>query len=264
MTSIDRQQTATLELAGVSKHFDGVVALEDVSISLSEREIVAIVGDNGAGKSTLLKILAGVHQPSGGEVRVNGEAQHFSEPRDSKAQGIEVVYQDLALVDRQPVYMNMFLGREITRTALKMLDRKRMRQETADILEELDVHVPSSGVEIRKLSGGQRQGVAIGRAVHWARQVILMDEPTAALGIQETARVEKTIARMRERGLSILLVSHNLDQVFRLADRIYVLRRGRLAGEVKVADTDADEVVSLITGLEHEQVGESAPEPDGG
>src|SRR5580765_6421441 len=214
--------SVTLELEHISKTFDGVVALQEVSISVSDGETVAIVGDNGAGKSTLLKILAGVYQPSSGQIRIDGEERRFSEPRDSKAHGIEVVYQDLALVDRQPVFMNMFLGREIKSGPLRILDKSQMRQQTEAILGELKIHIPSANARVRRLSGGQRQGIAIGRAVHWASRLILMDEPTAALGVAETERVEAIIRSLRSRGLAVLLVSHNLDQVFRIADRIYV------------------------------------------
>lgn len=238
-----------VRLDGIRKTFGGVVALDGVSLEVKAGEVVALVGDNGAGKSTLIKVIAGVHQPDAGQVVVGEEQCSFATARDSKAMGIEVVYQDLALAEQQEVYMNMFLGRERCRTPLKLLDKRGMRRETEQILADLDVHIPSSAAVVRNLSGGQRQGIAIGRAVHWARRLVLMDEPTAALGIQETARVEDTIKKMRARGLAVLLVSHNLDQVFRLADRVYVLRRGRLVGERSIPTTTGDEVVSMITGL---------------
>lgn len=145
--------------------------------------------------------------------------------------------------------MNMFLGRELRSPRLRVLDKRTMRRETETILSELDVHIPSAGAIMRNLSGGQRQGVAIGRAVHWARRLVLMDEPTAALGVQETSRVEETIRKMRARGVAVLMVSHNLDQVFRLADRVYVLRRGRMVGDRAIAETSGQEIVSMITGL---------------
>jgi len=210
---------------------------------------VALVGDNGAGKSTLMKIIAGVHQPDEGRIWLGGEPVTFSDPRGSRAHGVEVVYQDLALVESQEIFMNMFLGREL-RTRIGLLDKRRMKAETQQILAELEIHIQSPSMTVRNLSGGQRQGIAIGRATHWARQLVLMDEPTAALGVQETDKVERTITRLRERGLSVLLVSHNLDQVFRLADRVYVLRRGRLVGERRIAETDGDHIVAMITGLD--------------
>jgi simple sugar transport system ATP-binding protein len=160
-----------------------------------------------------------------------------------------VVYQDLALADSQPVYMNMFLGRELVRGPLRLLDRKRMARETQELVDTLDVRIPSAKAIIRDLSGGQRQGVAICRATHWASSLVLMDEPTAALGVAETAKVENLIERLRERGAAVLIVSHNLDQVFRLADRIAVLRRGRQVGVRTAADTDRNEIVSMITGV---------------
>lgn len=238
-----------VSLVGIRKTFGGVVALDDVSLEVGAGEVVALVGDNGAGKSTLVKVIAGVHQPDAGTVLVDDEPCSFSTARDSRAKGIEVVYQDLALAEHQEVYMNMFLGREISRTPLKLLDKRKMKRRTEEILDELDVHIPYSSAIVRNLSGGQRQGVAIGRAVHWAERLVLMDEPTAALGVQETSRVEDTIKKMRTRGLAVLLVSHNLEQVFRLADRIYVLRRGRMVGDREVAATTGDEIVSMITGL---------------
>ncbi len=241
--------TPTLSLRGIRKTFGGVVALQNVDLDVDAGEIVALVGDNGAGKSTLVKIIAGVYQPTDGQVELDGEQVHFSNPTESRNNGIEVVYQDLALADQQPVYRNLFLGRELTKGPLRRLDSRRMQDETAKILSDLDVRIPSAKATIRDLSGGQRQGVAIGRATHWAQRLVLMDEPTAALGVAETARVEQTIRRLRERGLAVLIVSHNLEQVFRLADRICVLRRGHQVGVVEASQTTGDAVVSLITGL---------------
>jgi simple sugar transport system ATP-binding protein len=242
------KRTPELELQGITKRFGGVVALDDASIHVHAAHVVAIVGDNGAGKSTLMKIVAGVYTPNEGRLFLGGEEVNFSGPAASRAAGIEVVYQDLALAADQSVFMNMFLGRELTRPRFPLLDKRRMRRETQQILSDLNVHIPSARTRVENLSGGQRQGIAIGRATHWARRLVLLDEPTAALGVQETARVEDTIRRMRERGLGVLMVSHNLDQVFRLADRVYVLRRGVVVGERVPAETHVDEVVGLITG----------------
>jgi ABC-type sugar transport system ATPase subunit len=245
-------QTATtplVRLDGVRKEFGAVVALEEVTLDVNAGEIVALVGDNGAGKSTLIKLIAGVHQPTSGEIRLEGVPVRLSAPTDARDQGIEVVYQDLALADQQPVYMNMFLGRELVRGPLRRLDRERMARETQRLLDELEIRVPSPRATIRDLSGGQRQGVAIARATHWAQRLVLMDEPTAALGVQETARVEDIIVRMRDRGRAILLVSHSLDQVFRISDRICVLRRGHQVGVRTTSETNGDEIVSMITGL---------------
>jgi ABC-type sugar transport system ATPase subunit len=237
-----------LELQRVSKHFGGVVALKDAAITVHRGEIVAVVGDNGAGKSTMMKIVAGMYAPTEGELFLDGKPVSFTGPSQSRDEGIEVVYQDLALATEQSVYMNMFLGRELVKKPLGMLDKRRMRHETTEILSDLNIRVPSATARVHNLSGGQRQGIAIGRATHWARRLVLLDEPTAALGLQETARAEDTIRRMRDRGLAVLMVSHNLDQVFRLAHRIYVLRRGLVVGERLTADTHGDEIVALITG----------------
>jgi ABC-type sugar transport system ATPase subunit len=250
MAAVNTATRAPLvRIENVRKEFGAVVALEEVNLDVNAGEIVALVGDNGAGKSTLIKLIAGVHQPTRGQLLLDGEPVRLANPNDSRGHGIEVVFQDLALANNQPVYMNLFLGRELVRGPLRRLDRPRMASETAALLDELDIRVPSARLPIRSLSGGQRQGVAIARATHWGERLILMDEPTAALGVQETARVEDTILRMRERGKAILIVSHSLDQVFRISDRICVLRRGRQVGVRTTAETDGDEIVAMITGL---------------
>jgi D-xylose transport system ATP-binding protein len=238
-----------LRLKGIHKHFGGVVAVEQFDLEVAAGEIVALVGDNGAGKSTLVKIISGLYQPSEGEIWLNDEQVNFRDASDARRKGVEVVYQDLALVDEQPVYMNMFLGRELVRGPFRMLDRRRMARETQELVDGLDVRIPSARATLRDLSGGQRQGIAICRATHWASGLVLMDEPTAALGVAETAKVEELIARLRERGAAVLLVSHNLDQVFRLADRVAVLRRGKQVGVRSVQETSRNEIVSMITGL---------------
>ncbi|MGI9485623.1 MAG: ATP-binding cassette domain-containing protein [Geminicoccaceae bacterium] len=238
-----------LELDHVQKAFGGIVAVEDFSLDLHAGEIVALVGDNGAGKSTLVKIISGVHPPSAGTIRLSGETVAMADASSARALGVEVVYQDLALADQQPVYMNMFLGRELVTGPFRRLDRKRMIAETQALVEALDVRIPSARSTIRDLSGGQRQGVAIARATHWAKKLVLLDEPTAALGVAETARVEEIINALRARDLAILMISHSLDQVFRLADRICVLRRGLQVEVRRTAATDRNEIVSMITGL---------------
>ena len=229
--------------------FGGVVAIERFNLGIQAGEIVALVGDNGAGKSTLIKIIAGVQPPTSGHVLVDGREVAMKDPSESQALGIQVVYQDLALADSQSVYMNMFLGRELVSGPLRRLDRKRMIAETEALVKELDVRIPSARATIREMSGGQRQGVAIARATHWASKLVLMDEPTAALGVAETAKVEKIINGLKARNLPILIVSHSLDQVFRLSDRICVLRRGQQIGIRETKATDKNEIVSMITGL---------------
>ncbi len=238
-----------LNLHRVRKEFGGLVAIEDFTLDLFAGEIVALVGDNGAGKSTLVKMISGVHQPTSGTIAIDGEPVSFADASAARRRGIEVVYQDLALADSQPVFMNMFLGRELVRGPLRRLDKKRMASETEGLLNELDVRVLSVRASVRDLSGGQRQGVAIARATHWATKLVLMDEPTAALGVAETAKVEQIIRGLRARNLAILIISHNLDQVFRVADRVCVLRRGVQVGWRQVKETSGDEIISMITGL---------------
>ncbi len=245
----DSGDVPVLALEGIHKTFGGVVAIRSLDLDIHAGEIVALVGDNGAGKSTVVKIIAGMLMPNAGCMRLDGEEVTFADPSQSQARGIQVVYQDLALADHQPVYMNMFLGREAVRGPLHRLDRRHMIDETDALLRALDVRVPSVRARVRDLSGGQRQGVAIARATHWATKVVLMDEPTAALGIAETARVEANIRSLKERRLAILLISHSLDQVFRLADRICVLRRGVQIGLRSTEQTSNNEIVSMITGL---------------
>lgn len=241
---------AALTLSHIRKEFGGVVALEDVSLGVHRGEVVALVGDNGAGKSTLIKIVSGVYPPTSGEIAIDGEPVKLSDASAARRLGVEVVHQDLAIADHQPVYMNMFLGRELITGPFRRLDRKRMARETQVLVDELDVRIPSARSTIRDLSGGQRQGVAISRATHWAKNLILMDEPTAALGVAETAKVEQLILRLRDRRLAVLLVSHNLDQVMRLSDRVIVLRRGVQIGTRSTVGTDKNEIVSMITGLQ--------------
>jgi ABC-type sugar transport system ATPase subunit len=241
--------TPALSLQHIRKVFNGIVAIEDFSLDVHPGEVVALVGDNGAGKSTLVKIIAGVHQPTEGSMRIDGAEVALSDPSASQALGVQVVYQDLALADSQPVYMNMFLGKELVAGPFRRLDRRRMIEETENLVKALDVRIPSAQATIRELSGGQRQGVAIARATHWASKLVLMDEPTAALGVAETARVEAIIKGMRARNLAILIVSHSLDQVFRLADRICVLRRGKQIGVKETAKATNNEIIAMITGL---------------
>lgn len=241
--------TPVLSLKQIHKSFGGVVAIQNFSLDLYPGEIVALVGDNGAGKSTLVKIISGVHRPTSGEIALDGEEVGFSDASAARSHGIEVVYQDLALADEQPVYMNMFLGRELTRKPFGLLDKARMRAETQSLVDQLDVRIPSERAAIRDLSGGQRQGIAIARATHWASKLILLDEPTAALGVAETAKVEDLVASLKDRNLAILIISHSLDQVFRLADRICVLRRGEQIGVRTTAETDKNEIVAMITGV---------------
>ncbi len=249
MARFDPSSAPVLSLRRIRKRFGGIVAIQEFSIDLHAGEIVALVGDNGAGKSTLIKIVSGVHRPSSGNMAMEGETVSFADSGEARRRGIEVVYQDLALANQQPVYMNLYLGRELRHPVTRLLDRGRMISESEKLVRDLNVNLPSVRARIREMSGGQRQGVAIARATHFARKLILLDEPTAALGVAETAKVESIIASLRARGLSILMISHSLDQVFRLADRITVLRRGRQVAVRGAAVTDKNEIVSMITGL---------------
>ncbi len=242
----------TLSLQNIRKTFGGVIAIREFSLDLYSGEIVTLVGDNAAGKSTLVKMISGVHRPSGGDICLDGTSVNFSDASSARSHGIEVVYQDLALADEQPAYMNMFLGRELTCKPFGLLDKSRMRLETQTLLDQLDIRIPSVRSKVRDLSGGQRQGIAIARATHWAKKLVLLvlDEPTAALGVAETAKVEDLITSLRDRNLAILVISHRLDQVFRLSDRICVLRRGEQIGLRYTADTSKNGIVAMITGVQ--------------
>ncbi|RCV52143.1 ABC transporter ATP-binding protein [Marinitenerispora sediminis] len=246
----DAPSDALLVVDRVAKSFGNVRALRDVSLWLGRGQITALIGDNGAGKSTLVRTLSGVHPPDSGELRFDGTPVRFTSPEEARSAGIETVHQNLALVDDLTVWQNLFLGRErIRRVAgLPLLDRAAMREQAGEMLSRLSVNVPPAWAKVRRLSGGQRQAVAIARAAGWGSKLVIMDEPTAALGVQETARVEELIARLRDEGMAILLISHNFDQVMRLADRVWVMRAGGLAAGRATADTDAQELVALVTG----------------
>jgi simple sugar transport system ATP-binding protein len=235
----------------VSKHFGGVAAVRDVTLEFPAGSVTAIVGDNGAGKSTLMKMLCGVHAPDHGTLEVRGEAVRLSSPAAAHDLGIETVHQDLALADHRDVAQNLFLGRELRRRygPLQLLDVARMRREAEQSLRDLRIKLPSVRQEVRKLSGGQRQGVAIARAVHWGSRILLLDEPMAALGLQEQARVQDLIADLAARGLTIVIVSHNLDHVFALSTRIAVMRLGRLIGVRDTGSATPVEILHLISGI---------------
>jgi len=238
-----------LRLEHIRKEFGGIVALDDVTLDVQAGEVLALVGDNGAGKSTLVKIISGVHPPTSGRMLIDGAEAAFADPSAAQKRGIQVVFQDLALAEQQPVYMNLFLGRELVTGPFGRLDRRRMIRETRALVDAMDVHIPSPTMAIRSLSGGQRQGIAIARATHWAGKLVLMDEPTAALGVAETAKVEKIIRGLKDRDLAVLLISHSLDQVFRLSDRICILRRGIQVGIRRTSETSTNEIVAMITGV---------------
>ena len=235
-----------LEAKGIAKHFGGVTALTDVDVALHKSEIVALVGDNGAGKSTLVKILSGVHPPDEGEILINGQPTRIETPQRAMHLGISTVFQDLALVNERDVAHNMFLGREPCRFWF-LVDRRRMRREARQTITALRVGLPSVRSRVGSLSGGQRQAIAVARAWQQGGQITLLDEPTAALGVREATKVMDLMVTLRAEGHGILLISHNLESVFELADRIIVLRHGRKIEDVRAADTSRRDIVSLLT-----------------
>ncbi|HEX2527502.1 MAG TPA: ATP-binding cassette domain-containing protein [Geminicoccus sp.] len=242
-----------LAIRHLTKRFGGVTALEDVDLTVRRGEVLALAGDNGAGKSTLIKAIAGVHSRDEGEIHFKGTAVDFASPSAARAAGIETIYQDLALADNLDVGANVFLGRErFTRFLglLPRLDRETMRQEAEKVLHQLEIDIePKKLVQpVRNLSGGQRQAVAIGRAIYWKAELLIMDEPTAALGVPEQRKVMELIARLKAQGVAIIFISHNLGDIFAVSDRILVLRRGRNAGERRIDQTDGDEVVKMMVG----------------
>jgi len=239
-----------LDVRHVSLSFGPVRALQDVSLSLRAGEITAIVGDNGAGKSTLVRCVAGVHQADEGEIVFDGRPAHFTRPDQARRAGIETVHQNLALVEDLTVWQNLFLNREITGGwgPFTFLRKRRMRNTAQEMVSTLAVNVPAVTSTVRRLSGGQRQAVAICRAAGFSSKLVIMDEPTAALGVQETAKVEELILRLRDEGHAVFLISHNFDQVMRLSDQVWVMRAGRCVAGRRAADTNAQEIVGLITG----------------
>ncbi|MGP1395546.1 MAG: ATP-binding cassette domain-containing protein [Inquilinaceae bacterium] len=240
----------TLRMTGIIKRFGGVVALDGIDFEVGSGEVMALVGDNGAGKSTLIKILAGAYEPDAGETFFGERKVSFKSPQDAWNRGIATIYQELALAGKMMIPDNIFLGRELQRRVLGIpfLDRRAMRRRTAELLEDLDVNVPDLDVWVEYLSGGQRQGVAIARALNIDAELIVMDEPTAALAVAEVRKVLQFIRRLREQGKSVILISHNIQDVFEVSDRITVLRQGRCIGVRETERTTPEEIIGLITG----------------
>jgi len=245
--------TALLEIDGVSKKFGPVQALDRVDFAVEAGEVVGLVGDNGAGKSTLVKTIAGIHSPDTGSIRFGGEAVSINRPQDATALGIATVYQDLALCDNLDVVANVFLGQEMVTggaaRATRQLDEAKMEHRAGELLSSLAVTIPSVRTEVGTLSGGQRQQVAVARSLLGEPKVVLLDEPTAALGVPQTKQVLELIGRLRERGMGVVVISHNLANVFEIADRIVVLRLGRAAGDFQAEATTEEHVVAAITGV---------------
>ena len=241
-----------LEARGIVKSFGRVRALRGASFSVYPNEVVALVGDNGAGKSTLVKTLAGVHQPDAGEIVFEGRSVEIHSPLDARRLGIETVYQDLALAAELDAGANMFLGREVMRPGvlgkLGFIDKQAMRARSRDAFTNLGVALQDTSASVATLSGGQRQGIAVSRAVTWASRVVFMDEPTAALGVVQTRNVLDLIGRVRAQGLAVVLISHNMPEVFEVADRIEVLRLGARVARLKPQDVSMEDVVAAMTG----------------
>ena len=241
-----------LETRGLTKHYGGVQALEDANFILRAGEHVAVVGDNGAGKSTFVRQVTAVEQKTSGQIFFDGREVNFSGPLAAREAGIETVFQTLALADDLDVPSNLFLGRELYRWRMgpfSWLDKKTMRDKTLEALKTTAVKIPNVDNPIRNMSGGQRQCVSIARTAAFASKLVIMDEPTAALGVQETAQVENIIRGLKDRGVPLILISHNLRQVFDLVDRIVVFRRGRIVASLNRGETDGNDIVSYITGV---------------
>jgi len=242
-----------LRLAGLRKSYGAVAALKGVDLAVEAGEVVAICGDNGAGKSTLIRIVSGADAPSTGALELDGKPVVFRSPREALVAGVATIYQDLALAPRLPIWQNVYVGAELTRRllpGLTILDKREMMAASRRYLARLKVDIADTERAVERLSGGQRQAVAIARAVYWNAQLMIMDEPTAALGVAEQRKVLTLVRTLRERGVGVLIISHNMQDVLDVADRVIVMRRGRAVGERRVSETDASELLGLIIGAE--------------
>ncbi len=252
-----------LETSNIHLSFEAVRALRGVDFRVNRGEVVGLVGDNGAGKSTLIKVLAGVYLPDEGDIAIEGERVQFHDPDDARKADIETVYQDLALVDTLDVTANLFLGREQRLRGLLgrlgFMDKTAMRKKSRDDVAELRVNLPAVNTVVSHLSGGQRQAIAIARATSWSRRVVLMDEPTAALGVRESKEVLELIRRLRDGGLGIVVISHDIPHIFDVSDRIVVLRHGTVHLDVPSSETSPTEIVEVMLGAFAGPNGESEP-----
>jgi D-xylose transport system ATP-binding protein len=252
-------QSPILELKGISKRFGAVQALSEVDFEVYLNEVVGLVGDNGAGKSTLVKVIAGTYQPDSGHYLFEGQEVSVHNPREATDLGIQTVYQDLALCDNLDVVANLYLGREemqpVIPGVLETIDEIEMEQKSHHFIKELHVNIPSVRSRIATLSGGQRQSVAVARAVMWNSKVVILDEPTAALGVEQTQQVKDLIVRLREQGLGVVVISHNLADIFDVSDRIIVLRLGKRVATFKTHVSNPEQVVAAITGAVFGAVG---------
>jgi D-xylose transport system ATP-binding protein len=234
----------------ITKHFGGVYAVDDVSFDLYAGEVLAVVGDNGAGKSTLIKILAGAHVADEGDIYVRGQRVTIETPRDARELGIETIYQNLALMNNLDIASNIFMGRELRTTPLLgrlgWMNLGAMASKSLELLRNFDIKVDDANRTVSRLSGGQRQMVAISRAIYFEAQIIIMDEPTAALGVAETRKVYDFIERLKDEGISVIIISHNINEVINVADRIMVLKTGKLVGIECKEKTTVDQIVAMI------------------
>ena len=242
-----------LQARGLVKRYGQVTALDGADFDLRPKEILALIGDNGAGKSTLIKALSGALVPDEGEILLNGEPMHFRSPLDARRRGIETVYQDLALAPALDIAENLFLGRELRRAGIlglvfRMADRQRMLRESRSYIADLKIRIGSVTQPVETLSGGQRQGVAVARAAAFASRVVIMDEPTAALGVKESGQVLELIKEVRAHGVPVVLISHNMPQVFEVADRVHIMRLGRRVATITPESHTMAEAVALMTG----------------
>jgi ABC-type sugar transport system ATPase subunit len=247
------QKKPALRAEHLTKRFGGLTAVDDVSLELYGGEVVGLVGDNGAGKSTLIKMISGVYRPDEGHVYLGEREITLASPLEARRLGIETIYQDLALCENLDATVNIFLGREPMKPMLglfKQVDRKLMVQESERVLDDLDIHIPGLTRPIREMSGGQRQAVAIARAVYWNAHLVIMDEPTAALAVPEQRKVLELVRTLREREVPVIIISHNLQDVFAVADRAIVMRRGKKVGERMISETTSDEIISLMIGAD--------------
>ncbi len=245
--------TYLLEVKDIVKRFGGLTAVNKVSMGVREGEVVGLLGDNGAGKSTLIKVISGVHPPDEGKILFQEKEVKIESTMDALALGIETIYQDLALAENLNTPANIFLGREKMKKILgflSVLDNEYMHEESQKILQKLDIMIPSLRNRIRALSGGQRQAVAISRSIYWNARFLIMDEPTAALGVAEQKKVLDIVKTLKSHGIGILMISHQMHDVFSVADRLVIMRRGEKVGELVTRETNPDEVVSLIVGAE--------------
>ena len=245
--------TPALEVRSIDKHFGAVQALTDVSISVAPGEVLGVVGDNGAGKSTLMKVISGVYRPDGGEILLAGKPVHFRSPRDARDGGIETIYQDLALADHLDVGANIFLGREPVKRVggilpIPVIDEARIRNEVGALLARIESHIPDPSSRVLDLSGGQRQAVAIARALYWKAKVVIMDEPTAALAVMETENVLRLARQIADEGIGVLFIGHNLVEVLDVCDRVSVMYRGRNVFNARSEETSQDELIRYMTG----------------